>query len=118
QLADGEKPMGGDVWGGLILVTKVPLLRWMALLVLAAMGIGTLLYNEQAAAVRALYPDAKDATEFFASVDLAVNLLTLTVQLFVTRFLLSRYGIAPALIIPGMAIIIGFSVLAASPYPM
>jgi AAA family ATP:ADP antiporter len=47
-----------------------------------------------------------------------VNALTLFVQLFVTRALLSRFGIGPALLIPGGAIIIGYAALAASPLPL
>ena len=47
-----------------------------------------------------------------------MNALTLLVQLLFTRLLLSRYGIAPALLIPGCAIILGFSILAASPLPL
>ena len=45
----------------------------------------------------------KLATAYYANIDLAVNALTLFVQLFVTRALLSRFGIAPALLIPGRA---------------
>ncbi len=40
------------------------------------------------------------------------------VQLFITRALMSRFGIAPALLIPGCAVIPGFSILTASPLPM
>src|SRR5690606_12701832 len=43
---------------------------------------------------------------------------TLLVQLLVTRALMSRFGIAPALLIPGAAIILGFSILSASPLPL
>lgn len=39
-------------------------------------------------------------------------------QLLVTRALLSRFGIAPALLIPGVAITLGYAVLAASPLPL
>lgn len=118
QVASGEVPMGGDVWAGLKLIVREPLLRWMAILMVFAVGIGTLLYNEQAAIVRAHYPDARQATAFYATIDLAVNTLTLLVQLLITRALLSRFGIAPALLLPGFAIIVGFSLLAASPLPM
>jgi len=117
-LQSGEVPIGGEVLAGLKLVAREPLLRWMAVLVVLGVGVGTLLYNEQAAIVRRFYPDAKAATEYFANVDLAVNALTLFVQLFVTRWLLSRYGIAPALLIPGIAILLGYAVLAASPLPI
>ena len=118
QLSSGEQPMGGEVWAGLKLIVREPLLRWLAVLMLLAVGVGTLLYNEQAAIVRAHYPDPRQATAFYATIDLAVNTLTLVVQLLITRALLSRFGIAPALLIPGIGIILGFSILAASPLPI
>lgn len=118
RLTSGEVPMGGDVMGGLKLIVREPLLRWMAFLVVFGVGVGTLLYNEQAAIARRLFTDPAASTAFYAGIDLAVNALTLVVQLTLTRVLLSRYGIAPALLIPGVAIILGFSILAASPLPM
>lgn len=118
KLTSGEKPMGGGVLAGLTLIAREPLLRWLALLMLFGVGVGTLLYNEQAALVRRFYPDAKQATAFFATVDLAVNVLALVVQVLVTRSVLARWGIGPALLIPAIAIIIGFSILAASPLPL
>ncbi|MDR6839877.1 NTP/NDP exchange transporter [Pseudoxanthomonas sacheonensis] len=114
----GEKPMGGDVLAGLKLIVREPLLRWLAVMVVFGVGVGTLLYNEQAAIVRKFYTDPAASTAFYATLDLAVNALTLVVQLLFTRLLLSRYGIAPALLIPGCAIILGFSILAASPLPL
>ncbi len=117
-VVSGEVAMGGEVLAGLKLVLREPLLRWMALMVIGGVGVGTLLYNEQAAIVRRAYTDPAVATAFYATLDLAVNALTLVVQLLVTRGLLSRFGIAPALLIPGCAIIVGFSVLAASPLPL
>ena len=115
---DGEVPMGGAVLAGLKLVAKEPLLRWLALMVLLGVGVGTLLYNEQAGIARQHYPDPAARTAFYATLDLAVNALTLVIQLLVTRVLLSRFGIAPALLLPGAAIILGYAVLAASPLPM
>ncbi|UJY95284.2 NTP/NDP exchange transporter [Xanthomonas arboricola] len=118
QLGSGEVPMGGDVLGGLKLIVREPLLRWLAFMVLFGVGVGTLLYNEQAALVRRLYTDAAAATAYYASIDLAINALTLVLQLLVTRALLSRFGLAPALLIPGVAITLGYAVLTASPLPM
>ena len=118
RLASGEVPMGGAVWAGLKLVASEPLLRWLALLCVLGVGVGTLLYNEQAAIVRQFFPDPKAATAYYASIDLAVNGVTLLVQLFVTRALLSRFGITPALLIPGFAIVLGYAALAASPLPL
>ena len=116
--ASGEVPMGGQVLAGLKLVFREPLLRWLAVLTVFGVGIGTLLYNEQNAIAREAFTNADQRAAFFATLDLAVNALTLFVQLVVTRWLLSRFGIAPALLIPGFAIILGFAALAASPLPM
>ncbi|MEJ1096215.1 MULTISPECIES: MFS transporter [unclassified Pseudoxanthomonas] len=118
KLVSGEVPMGGEVLAGLKLIVREPLLRWLAVMVVLGVGVGTLLYNEQAAIVRRFYTDPAASTAYYATLDLAVNALTLVVQLSLTRLLMSRYGIAPALLIPGCAVILGFSLLAASPLPM
>ena len=118
KLVSGETPMGGSVLAGLKLIASEPLLRWMAFMTIFAVGVGTLLYNEQAAIVRRFYSDPAASTAYYAGIDLAVNALTLLVQLLVTRALLSRFGLAPALLIPAVAILLGFSILTASPLPM
>jgi len=118
RLASGEVPMGGGVLAGLQLIAREPLLRWLAVMTVFGVGVGTLLYNEQAAIVRRLFTDPAASTAYYAGIDLAVNALTLLVQVCFTRLLLSRYGIAPALLVPGIAVIIGYSILAASPLPM
>jgi AAA family ATP:ADP antiporter len=113
-----EAAMGGGVLAGLTLIAREPLLRWMAMVVLFGVGVGTLLYNEQAALVRAFYPDARAATAYYANIDLAINALTLFVQVFVTRWLLSRFGVRPALLLPPLAIFFGYAILAATPLPL
>ncbi|TKR31162.1 MFS transporter [Luteimonas gilva] len=114
----GEVPMGGHVLAGLKLIAQEPLLRALALLTFFGVGVGTLLYNEQAAIVKKFYDTAEASTAFYSGIDLAVNGLTLVIQLLLTRFLLSRYGIGPVLLIPALAILFGFCALAASPLPM
>ena len=86
----GEVPMGGDILAGLKLIAREPLLRWLAAMVVMGVGGGTLLYNEQNAIARTLFDSAEQRADYFATLDLAVNSLTLVVQLLLTRFLLSR----------------------------
>lgn len=115
--AGGERAMGGGMLAGLSLIVRDPLLRALALLMFFAVGVGTLLYNEQAAIARQLSGD--DArTAYFARIDLTVNLLTLLIQMFATGWLLRRFGIAPLLLLPATAILLGFALLSASPLPM
>src|SRR5690606_28159577 len=44
--------------------------------------------------------------------------LTILVQLLLTRWLLRRYGVAPLLLLPAAAILLGFALLSASPLPL
>ncbi|WP_407352489.1 NTP/NDP exchange transporter [Luteimonas sp. R10] len=114
----GERPMGGSVWAGLRLAWHDPLLRALSILMFFGVGVGTLLYNEQAAIVRQYYPTAEAATRFYSTIDWAVNTLTILVQVLLTRWLLRRYGVAPLLLLPAVAILVGFSLLSASPLPL
>lgn len=115
---DGEQAMGGEILAGLRLVRQVPLLRALAMLMLFGVGVGTLMYNEQAKIARTFFADAEARTAYYAGIDLAVNTLTILMQLFLTRALLTRYGVAPLLLVPSGAILLGFAVLTASPLPM
>ncbi|MCZ7009999.1 hypothetical protein, partial [Salmonella enterica] len=88
-----------------------PLLRAIALLMFFGIGVGTMLYNEQAAIARRFFPDDEARTAYYANIDLAINLLTLTVQVLLTRWLLRRFGVGPLLLIPGFAVLLGFALL-------
>lgn len=121
QAREGEtrqRAMGGSIWAGFTLTMRDPVLRSLALLLFFGVGVGTLLYNEQAAIVRRLYSTPEAATRFFSMIDLAVNCMAIAMQLFVTRWLLRRYGIAPALLLPGFAILFGYCILTMSPLPL
>ena len=115
---DNESAMGGEVLAGLKLIAKEPLLRWLAVMVFLGVGLGQLLYNQQAVIAREGFATAEARTAYYASIDIAVNVLTLGVQLLLTRFLLSRYGLLSALMIPMVCLLIGFAVLTASPLPL
>ncbi|WP_222565557.1 NTP/NDP exchange transporter [Novilysobacter antarcticus] len=114
----GDQAMGGSMLAGLKLVWQRPLLRALAVTMFFGVGVGTLLYNEQAAIVKQFYPGAEAGTWYYATVDWAVNGVTLLVQVFVTRALLQRFGVAPALLGPAIAILLGYCLLAASPLPL
>jgi AAA family ATP:ADP antiporter len=103
---------------GLRLLRDEPLLRAMAMVMFFGVGVGTLLYNEQAAIARTFFPTAEARTAYYANIDLAINFVTIVVQVLLTRPLLLRFGVGPVLLIPAVAILLGFSILAASPLPI
>lgn len=115
---DNESAMGGEILAGLKLIAKEPLLRWLAAVVFLGVGVGQLLYNQQSMIAREGFATAEERTAFYAGIDIAVNVLTLLVQLFATRWLMTRWGLAPVILIPMGALLLGFAVLTASPLPM
>jgi ATP:ADP antiporter, AAA family len=126
ELADpsvrADAAMGGSVLEGLRRIARDPLLRAMSILMFFGVGVGTLLYNEQNTIVRAMTADnpaaAEQATAFFSMIDSWINWIVLAVQVLLTRFLLTRYGVAPLLLGPALAIFLGYAVLAAAPLPV
>lgn len=121
-LAGGEEAMGGRVLEGLRRIATEPLLLAFALLMFFGVGVGTLLYNEQNAIVRAMTlgnpAAAEQATAFYSMLDKWVNWLVLVLQVLVTRAVLVRWGVAPLLLGPALLIVAGYSVLWATPLPM
>ena len=117
-----EEAMGGRVLEGLRRIAADPLLRSLAFLMFFGVGVGTLLYNEQNTIVREMTAGnpaaAEQATAFFSTIDKWINWVVLVIQVFLTRFLLTRFGVAPLLLVPALAILAGFCVLFASPLPM
>ena len=112
-----DQAIGGRFLEGARIIARDPLMRGMALVMFFGVAVGTLLYNEQAAIARQIADD-NARTAFFATIDLWINGLTLLIQLFITPFLLARFGVAPLLLVPGIAITLGFAVLAGNPLPM
>lgn len=113
-----EQPIGGAILEGLRLIVRQPLLRALALLMFFGVGAGTLLYNEQAAIARTFFDSAEARTDYFASIDLAINALTLAVQVLLTRFLLTRFTLGTVLLIAPVVVLLGFALLTASPLPL
>jgi AAA family ATP:ADP antiporter len=104
---DGERPIGGTILAGARLVLRNPMLFALVLHMFLGLSVGTLLYNQQAAVVGAMKLSAVGRNEYYATIDLAMNLSALAVQLLLTPRLMIRYGVAPALIVPALLQIVG-----------
>jgi ATP:ADP antiporter, AAA family len=107
--------LGGNWLAGIAMVLRSPYLAgialWVALLSLA----GTFLYFQQANIVAAASDDPAVRTRIFASIDLAVGVLTIAVQFLATGRLISRFGTGPAAAFLPLVFTLGFLTLAWAP---
>jgi AAA family ATP:ADP antiporter len=110
-----EAPIGGSVLAGITHTLRSPYLLNIGLYILLYAITSTFLYFQQAAIVRDYFPDRASRTGFFAGVDLAVNTLTLLVQLFVTGRFLRRFGVGVTAAVLPFLTLVGFGILAIAP---
>jgi AAA family ATP:ADP antiporter len=111
----GSAGLGGGWLTGIAMVLRSPYLAgialWVALLSLA----GTFLYFQQANIVAAASDDPAVRTRIFASIDLAIGILTLIVQLLATGKLIGRFGVGRAAAALPLVFVLGFLLLAVAP---
>ncbi|MEH3116240.1 MAG: MFS transporter [Methylorubrum populi] len=107
--------IGGDVWAGIRRTVASPYLLNIALFLALFSITATFLYFEQAGIAKRSFPDRGAQTAFFAGVDLAVNALTLGIQLFLTGRITKVFGVGVTLALLPAASIVGFAALALSP---
>ena len=98
----GERVIGGSFLAGIRELWSRPFLRYMALLMLFADGIGTLGYALVADYAKAHFADNVARTAFYNDLDLATNLLGATLQLTLTRWLLVRHGAGWGVLLPAL----------------
>jgi AAA family ATP:ADP antiporter len=110
-----DRRVGGSAFAALLELARSPYLlgigAWVSLVSFGA----TILYFEQANIVAATVHGAATQTRLFASIDLAVGLLTLATQVFATGRLLKRFGIGAAAGALPAVYVVGFAALALAP---
>ncbi|HET7594875.1 MAG TPA: hypothetical protein VFK49_05435 [Stellaceae bacterium] len=110
-----ERPMGGSIIAGITHAVRSPYLLSVSAFMLLFAITSTFLYFQQADIVSHSFADRGAQTSFFATVDLAVNVLTLIVQLFFTGRIVLLLGVALALALLPALTMVGFAVLAITP---
>jgi AAA family ATP:ADP antiporter len=111
----GEWAVGGHVLAGITHPFKSVYLCNVSLFLLLFAITSTFLYFQQAGIVSRSFHDRGAQTAFFASVDLAVNALTLFVQLFLTGAIVRAAGVGPTLALLPALTLVGFGALALMP---
>ena len=108
------KVIGGSAWAGATLLLRSPFLAGLAGMVILMTFLQSIMYVQQIALVGEHYGD-NDPTRFFALVDTATNVLSVTLQLFVTGHLLRWLGAGKTLMIMPAITVLAFLVLAIAP---
>jgi ATP:ADP antiporter, AAA family len=113
--AEMEALIGGTSFAAFrLVVQKVPL-RWLSLLMILLGVGGGILYLQQGLMVRELFSDDAERAAYFARIDLLTNLLALTLEIFLARWLFLRFGTARLLTVMPLMLVLGFGVLAILP---
>jgi AAA family ATP:ADP antiporter len=113
--ASAEMPIGGHVLAGITHPFKSAYLANLSVFLLLFATTSTFLYFQQAEIVSHTFHDRGAQTAFFATIDLAVNALTLIVQLFFTGRILRFLGVALTLALLPVLTVAGFGILALVP---
>ncbi len=106
-----DERVGGSIFAGFSKTFSSAYLLNTALFLLLFALTSTFLYFEQVGVASQAFPDRAARTEFFATVDLLVNVLTLFVQIFLTGRILRVLGITLTLALLPAVSVVGFGVL-------
>jgi ATP:ADP antiporter, AAA family len=110
-----QEVIGGGVLEGIWHVARSPYLLGIAVLMLFFTITSTFLYFQQADIVGSVLKDRQARTRVFANIDLAVNVLTLVTQVFLTGRVLRWFGVGVALAFLPLLTLVGSASLATAP---
>ena len=99
-----------SLWVGLVRITQSHYLQAICLYLVCYSILSTFLYSQQTILVPQVVPNSEDRLQLFASFDLAVNVLTVCVQLFGTGRLITKLGVTAMLMALPIVNILGFGI--------
>ncbi len=110
-----EATIGGNAWSGIGPVFRTPALREIALWILLMTFASTILYFVQSHLVGEAIADRALRRAFLARIDLAVNVVTILTQAFLTARIVQGIGVGLTLAVLPAVAALGFLVLGAAP---
>jgi AAA family ATP:ADP antiporter len=114
ELGD-DAAVGGQALSGFVHAFRSPYLLHLILYMLLFTVLSTFLYFQQADIAKHSFTDRSARTAFFANIDLAVNILTLLGQLFLTGRIIRWLGVALTLTLLPALSAAGFAVVGLAP---
>jgi AAA family ATP:ADP antiporter len=112
---ESERAITGNAWSGMRAVFASPYLLGIAAFIALMTFASTMLYFQQANLVAEAFSDRGVRTAFFAKVDLAVNVLTVLLQVYLTARIVRWLGVGLTLAIVPAVVACGFVALGLYP---
>lgn len=112
---ESSRAITGTAWSGMKAVFASPYLMGIAGFIALMTFASTMLYFQQANLVADAFSDRGVRTAFFAKVDLAVNILTVVFQLYLTARMVKWLGVGLTLAMVPIVTALGFLVLGLYP---
>lgn len=113
--ANAERPVGGGFWEGVTHIARSPYLAALMLFIMFYTLTSTWAYFQQSELAKSGFADRAARTTFLAGIDRWVNILTLTMQIFVTGRLMKSLGITVTLLTMPVLSLFGFAAIGYRP---
>lgn len=113
--ASVEKPIGGSFWEGAVHVVRSPYLFALLLFIMIYTVTNTWAYFQQSDLAREQLQDRAARTSFLANIDIAVNAITIVIQVLLTGRLLKWFGVGITLVLMPVVSGLGFVAIGFAP---
>jgi AAA family ATP:ADP antiporter len=112
---EAGRAVSGNAWSGMKAVFDSPYLLGIAAFIALMTFVSTVLYYQQADLIRDAFPERGPRTAFYATIDLAVNVLTVIFQVYLTARIVKWLSVGVTL--AAVPLVSGFGFLALGLYP-
>jgi AAA family ATP:ADP antiporter len=110
-----EKPIGGKFWEGATHIARSPYLLGLAIFLIIYTITNTWAYFQQSDLTGHQLHDRATRTSFLADIDIAVNTITVLIQIFLTGRLMKWFGVGITLVLMPLLSAAGFAAIGLAP---
>ncbi|HEY2679834.1 MAG TPA: MFS transporter [Candidatus Udaeobacter sp.] len=110
-----EQPIGGKFWEGATHIARSPYLLALALFLMIYTLTNTWAYFQQSELTGHQLHDRAARTSFLANIDIAVNTITVLIQVLLTGRLMKWFGVGITLVLMPLLSAIGFAAIGVAP---
>jgi AAA family ATP:ADP antiporter len=110
-----EQPIGGRFWEGATHIARSPYLLGLAAFLILYTITNTWAYFQQSDLTGHQLQDRATRTSFLANIDIAVNTITVLIQVFLTGRLMKWFGVGITLVLMPLLSAVGFAAIGFAP---